>query len=219
MVVAFPRSDVFSGVRFAPDGYRFQLMQRQEFSRQANGITRGKDFGSALWIANYSTLPLDIDDALDFEAILNSLDGVLGSFYAGDLRRPYPRLDPKGEAIAGSNPQLLRIGTSGKAIALSGVPVGYTLSRGDYLSFDYGAGPSRAYHQVMEATVVADANGETPNFEIRPHIRPGAMVGAPVTLAKPTAVMSLLPGSIEQRMIDGINTVISFQAIQIFEVD
>lgn len=218
MVVAFPRSDVFSGVRFAPDGYRFQLMQRQEFSRQANGITRGKDFGSALWIANYSTLPLDIDDALDFEAILNSLDGVLGSFYAGDLRRPYPRLDPKGEAIAGSNPQISWFGVNGKSLALSGLPPGYVLSRGDYLSFDYGAGPSRAYHQVMEPAT-ADGSGETGGLELRPHIRPGAIVGASVTLAKPTAVMSLLPGSIEQRMIDGINTVISFQAIQIFEVD
>src|SRR5690554_4090789 len=115
MVVSFPRDDIFSDFKFSSAGYQFKLVSRQEYSRAPSGVTRGKDFGSAIWVASYTTIPMK--DGLDFEAVLNSLDGVIHPFYASDLRRPFPKADPNGDAIAGSNPQLLRIGTSGKALA------------------------------------------------------------------------------------------------------
>lgn len=189
-------------------------MSRQEFSRQANGVTRGKDFGSAIWMATYTTGPLPNDDALAYEALLNSLDGVIQPFEAFDLRRPYPRAHPTGSGA--SDGVLLTVNDNNKAMSLSGLTSGQVISAGDYLSFTYG--DSRAVHQAME-TVTADGSGETAEFEIRPYIRPGWTISPATTvkLKNPRGLFSLMPGTVTSRSSGGIHSVISFQAVQYLE--
>lgn len=189
---------------------KFTLVERQEFSRQANGITLAKSFGSALWSGEWTTVPLPHDEALDYEALLNSLDGAIHEFYAHDLRRPYPRAHPNGDFT--DSGKIAAVGVDGKSLSLKSLPAGLTLSRGDYLAFDYGSG-SRALHQVM-ANVTAGPGGTTGLIELRPHLRPGAQVDAAVSLKKPSAKFILLPGSIDQRLQGGLMTVLSFSAIQ-----
>lgn len=189
---------------------KFTLVERQEFSRQANGITLAKSFGSALWSGEWTTGPLPHDEALDYEALLNSLDGAIHEFYAHDLRRPYPRAHPNGDFT--DSGKIATVGADGKSLSLKSLPAGLTLSRGDYLAFDYGSG-SRALHQVM-ANVTAGPGGATGLIELRPHLRPGAQVDAAVSLKKPSAKFILLPGSIDQRLQGGLMTVLSFSAIQ-----
>ncbi len=210
MTIAFPRSDILTSIKYADQVWT--LVSRQEYSRQANGVTRAKDFGSALWNAQYTTAPLPNDDAIAFEAALNSLDGVINSFYAGDLRRIYPRAHADGNFT--DSAKIASIGGDGKSLSLNTLAAGFQLSVGDYLSFDYGTGPSRALHQLVEA-VTANGSGVTPIFEVRPYLQPGATTGTAVTMKRPAAAMVLMPASIQPKIQSGVFTAISFQAIQL----
>lgn len=187
-MITFPRTDLMS-VRYANAPLR--LVPQQELSTIASGVSIGKDLGPALWFGDFTTVALGNDDALAFEALLNSLDGVVQTFEAYDVRRPYPRAHADGAFTDSAT--LASVNANNKALALAGLASGFALSVGDYLSFDYGS--SRALHQVMEPATVG-AGGVTPQFEVRPHIRPGFTAGAAVRLKKPAGLFTLLPGSV-----------------------
>lgn len=207
MAVTFPLADIVTGVSFQDQV--FQLMVRQEYSRTAGGVTIGKDLGSALWSASYTTMPLENRDALAYEARLNALDGVVWPFEAGDLRAQLPRAYPGGDFA--DTGKLASVNANNKAIALKGLTAGHQISVGDYLSFDYG--DSRALHQVIEAAT-ANGAGTTPQFEVRPHLRPGWELETEVTLAVPTGLFVLMPGSVQPKAQGGLHTVITFKATQ-----
>jgi hypothetical protein len=207
MALTFPRTDILTSVAF--EDQSFKLQTRQEYSRTSGGRTIGKDLGPALWMARYTTVPLPNDDALAFEAALNSLDGVIFPFEAGDLRRIYPRSKPDGSFS--DTGVIATLNVNNKAMSLSGLDAGMVLSPGDYLSFDYG--DSRALHQLVEGAT-ANGFGTTPQFEVRPYIRAGATVGEAVRLKRPSGLFTLMPNTIESRLNGAIHSVVSFQAIQ-----
>lgn len=107
------------------------------------------------------------------------------------------------------------INANNKAMTLKGLPSAYQVSEGDMLSFEYGPGPGYALHRIEES-VTANAAGVSPEFEVRPHIRPGATVGAVVRLHKPRCMMMIVPGSVSAPA--DLNTgrgTVSFQGIQV----
>lgn len=210
MSISFPRTDILTPFLFANQSLR--LSSRQEFSRMASGVTIGKDFGSALWMADYTTVAMPNDDALVLEAKLNSLDGVIGTFEAGDIRRPYPKAHANG--AFGDTGVIASVNANNKALSLSGLNAGMTLSVGDYLSFDYGG--ARALHQVVEA-VVANGLGATSEFEVRPHLRPGWSLGTAVKLKLPKGVFVLVPDSIASATVGPMDSTISFKAMQFLQ--
>lgn len=211
MAITFPRTDIMTLVDYSADTAPPQLVSRQEMSRQGSGRTIGKDFGSALWLMSYATKPLPNDDALAFEAALDSLDGVIQTFEAADLRRIMPRLYPDGTGA--NNGTLLSVNANNKALALSGLAAGQVVSVGDYLSFNYGT--ARALHRAVE-TVTANGSGVTAQFEVRPHIRTGWTLSPAitVTLKTPRGIFSLVPGSVSARPSGALHTIVSFQAVQ-----
>jgi hypothetical protein len=212
MAITFPRTDIMTLVDYSADTAPPQLVTRQEFSRQGSGRTIGKDFGSALWLVNYATKPLLNDDASAFEAVLDTLDGVVNTFEACDLRKIMPRFYPTG---AGANDgTLLSVNANNKALALSGLAAGQVVSVGDYLSFTYGT--NRALHRVAEA-VTANGSGTTAQFEVRPHIRPGFTLTNAVTLKNPRGIFTLVPGSVSSKPNGALHSVVSFQASQYIE--
>lgn len=209
MTVIFPRNDILTTHRISAEGYKFQPMYRQELSRQANGVTLIKDFGTSLFTLAATSFPLNNEDAVDFEAMLSSMDNGIGTFHAFDMRRPFPK--SKSDGDFSNTAKISSIGINGKSLALSGLPAGMVLSRGDYLAFDVPGW--RALHQIME-TVIASGAGVSPTVEVRPHLMVGSAVGADVDLKQPATVMMLVPGSVTQNRVDARNTVISFQAFQ-----
>lgn len=207
MALTFPRTDILTMVDYADQNIR--LFSRQETSRTAYGRTIGKDLGSGIWMADYTTVPLPNDDALAFEAALNSLDGVIQPFEACDLRRQYPRAYPTG---AGANDSALAsVNSNNKALSLSGLAAGQVVSSGDYLSFAYG--DSRAFHQAVE-TITANGSGATGQFEVRPHLRPGWTLSTAVKLKSPRGLFTLVSGSVSSKLNGALHSVISFQAVQ-----
>jgi hypothetical protein len=218
MAITFPRTDVMNAqiaglgraIGFTPP-FSFEPVERQEISRTAGGAPIGKDFGPSLWFGTLTTEELPNDDALDYAALLNSLDGVIGTFEAWDLRRPTPRQYTDGSASDGV---LQSVNANNKALRLSGLNAAQIVSRGDYLSFDYGT--NRALHRVME-TVTANGAGLTPEFEVRPHLRPGWELETDVNLSAPRGIFTRMPGPITATQTRGPFGVIAFQIVQYLE--
>lgn len=167
---------------------------QQELSRQGSGGVIAKDLAPALWKADVSTVPLNDDDFNDIEAMIESLQGSINTFYLYDTKRRYPKSDPTGSIVGSNTVQINSVGGDNKSLTLKGLPASYTISRGDRFSFDYGGTPSRAYHRALE-TVVANGSGVTPSFMVSPYLRPGAAADQVVTLKIPTALMQIVPGS------------------------
>lgn len=210
MAITYPRTDIMTTVDWSPNTLPLQLATRQEQSRLANGKTIGKDLGPALWTGTFETVPLPVPTAISFEAMMNSLDGVIQTFEAGDMRAAtqYPAAYPTG---AFADTGVLASVPTNKSMTVSGLPAGFQLSVGTFLQFDYGT--SRALHQVMEA-VTANGSGLTPAFEVRPYIRAGYTISAAVKFKNPRGIFVLLPGTLMSKMNDNWSTIVTFQAIQ-----
>lgn len=207
MAIAWPRTDILSAVDFSAG--ELELMERQELGgREANGAQPAVSYGSGLWRGTYATDVLRNDDAIDFQAMLNSLDGIIGSFEAWDMRRPEPRAHRDGSA---NNGVLAVVNANNKAMSLTGLKANQIISRGDYLSFTYGS--NRALHQAVE-TIAANGSGITGQFEVRPHLRPGWAIGAAINLKAPRGVFVLLKDSVQPRRVNGRIQSFSFQAGQ-----
>lgn len=163
-----------------------ELPEQLAQSRTAGGEQLTADLAERLWTGR-----INIGDQQRHEVgvqeVLVSLLGQAGrTFLMYDRRRPNPLLDPTGAILGASTPTILALGADPRELSLTGLPAGYTLSRGDYLSFAYTslAVSRQALHRVVDSTVVANGAGQTALFEVEPFIRPGAVTGAAVTLRK-----------------------------------
>lgn len=162
----------------------FRLADPKSMSRTGGGDVIQHRRGARLWGGE---LQIDLDDHdahAQTEALLARLEEPDASLLIYDLRKPYPASDPTG-SVASSAVKIASLGADGWSLALTGLPAGYTLTRGDLLAFQYGANPIRyAYHRLVTGAV-ASGTGVTPSFEVVPAIRPGAAIDAAVSLVKP----------------------------------
>ena len=117
-------------------------------------------------------------------------------FWAYDTRRPAPLSDPMGAILGSAVPVISALAAGNRELALSGLPAGYILRRGDYLGFAYGGG-RRALHRVADELVVANGSGVTPLFEVSTLILAGAQLGFPVQLIRPAIPVMRVPGSVD----------------------
>ncbi len=212
-MTVFPRADLFD--LWNVKDTTFWPLWRQELSRTGGGATQAKDFGTPLWRASFTTAPIALADVGPAEAALISLNGSTGSFLARDIRRPYPQAHADG-VFSDSGTIGTLDGGNAFMLSLADLPVGFQLTAGDYLGFSYGARPSLALHVVAAAPPAADGLGDTASFEVFPAIRPGALVGAAVTLKKPSCEMILEPGAQAPGIVGLTASAVSFSGIQIF---
>lgn len=175
----------------------FDLPEAVEMSRTAGGDLLVAAIGARLWQGEVMLGKLNPWEAQDAQALIDLMRGAGSSFLATHTRYPFPRQDPTGSILGASTVQIAALdGTDARLISLKGLPVGYALSRGDMLSFTYGATPLRyALHRVQDAQITADGSGVTPVFEVLPHIAPSAQVDAAVTLARPHCKAIIVPES------------------------
>ncbi|HWD14342.1 MAG TPA: hypothetical protein VG519_13410 [Pseudochrobactrum sp.] len=199
MVISYPFNllDSFPGW-----STEFDLFYRQEYSRTAGGATIGKDFGTPLWKANFATRSLKPNELDVWRARLKTLEGSLQQFMGRPFSRCYPIAYPNGNGMGDvSNVKIANLNENNKAYRLSGLPVGYQTSVGDYQQI------GNKLYQVV------DVDGQ--DIEIRPHLAPGTAVGNVVTLIKPSVPMIIMPGTLttSAELSTGRGT-ISFQAIE-----
>lgn len=206
MSLTFPR-DMISDQCW--DEQSFRLVHRQELSRTAGGETQGKDLGPPLWAATFESYPLMRGEAEALEADLQTLGGVVRSFYAAPRRRePASR---SGEALTGV--AVASIGANNDAISLAGLLPGFVMTAGDYIAIETAAGGRELYRLARGGS--ADGTGVTAELAVVPHIRPVVNVGNVVALAPPVAEMRLQPESLQARRVTRYRWRVSFQAIQV----
>lgn len=176
-----------------------QLPEQLALSRTAGGEQLSYDLGERLWTGRIDLGPMVRSEIGRPEVLIDALRQAGRSFLMFDRRRPNPLLDPTGSILGAAAVTILALGGDPRELSLAGLPAGYTLSAGDYLSFAYGASPVRqALHRVVNTTVTASGTGETPLFEVIPALRPGAAPGAAVTLKKAVCKAVIVAGSVTE---------------------
>ncbi len=178
-----PLSEFFEGLPVSR--ITFRLGNANTFSETGGGDVIPHQRGPRLW---QGRIVLDKDyypEIAAIEARLALLEEPGASLLLWDIRQPSPFADP-GKAILGAAaPVIAALNANNRELDISGLPAGYVISRGDFLGFTYGANPTRyAFHRVA-AGAVADGAGLASGIEVRPFIRPGAALGAAVTLGDP----------------------------------
>ena len=193
MALTFPLAldTLFAGLPVAE--CEFNLPATMAMSRTRGGAIKTARLAERLWTGKITLAPQLHRNALGLEAMISTLLEPGRTFLVHPLPFCYPRQDPSGAGLGGTTPVIYSIEAGGREFRISGLPAGYVLSAGDMLSFAYGSNPVRyAMHRVV-TVATANGSGLTPNIEITPPIRPGATVGAAVTLARPFTKAILIP--------------------------
>lgn len=191
----------------------FEPLWRQEQSRQANGITRLKDFGSPLWTLTASTRSLSRRELDYWRARLEVLENGEQTFLGYSLSRCWPMAYPRGswpsgDAFDGVSAIVDTLDDNNRALRVSGLPAGFVLSVGDMLQI----GDNDLY-RVHEAAT-ANVAGLTGLFEVRPHFWVGTAEGDTVSVKRPHCLMTIVPGSVQSPSEPSGRGAISFSAIE-----
>lgn len=213
MVQTFPMplADFWSPLRVA--SLSLSLPAAAEISRTAGGEIIVAELGARLWSARVTLAPTGIENAAALQVKLRLLQRAGASLFVSPRIGDYPARDPNG-VIAESNVTIAVLPSGNQTLSLSGLPAGYALSAGDYLSFSYGNSALHAFHQLVSDTR-ANTSGIVPAFEIIPQLRPGATIGASVALVKPAFKALLVPGSLNEGVMQGTRlSGVSFDLIQ-----
>ena len=189
-----PLAEFWSPLRVA--SLSLSLPAAAEISRTAGGEIIVAELGARLWSARVTLAPIGIESAAALQVKLRLLPRAGASLFVSPRIRDCPARDPNG-VIAASNVTIASLPAGNQTLSLAGLPAGYALSAGDYLAFNYGNPVLQAFHQMV-GDARADAAGIVPAFEIVPQLRPGATIGASVTLVKPAFKALLIPGSLNE---------------------
>lgn len=184
---------------------KWRLQEQQEVSGMASGQILVADLAPALWTAEVVLAPMYNEEAAQVQALIESLDGSLRSFYLYAPQRPGPQYDPKGTILGSSEPKIYALESGSKELQIYGLPEDYRLTIGDFFAFNYGSPARRAFHRIL-TTVTADGSGITPVLEVRPYLRTGVANDIAITLVKPAAKVGIVPGSFDPGTSDAVIT-------------
>lgn len=198
MAYAFPLSVAEFMAVLPVSEVSFDTPEQVEVNQTGGGEILSADLGPMLWQGEVRLGTALRVEAAEADALIDILRPPGRTFYAYDTRRPAPLADPSGAILGASTPTIASLITGNRELTLAGLPAWYVLSRGDYLAFDYGSPSRRALHKVVSVQAQANGAGTTPAFEVTPMLRPGASVGAAVTLIRAACKARLVPGSVSK---------------------
>ena len=196
MAVSFPLSsaDWFSVLPIA--SMQLDPIEHVVADMTGKGEWISDDVAPMLWQGEVTLGRMLTHEAAQAFVMMDLIRPAGRMFWAFDTRRPAPLADLTGSILGAAIPVIAALAAGRRELALSGLPAGYVLSRGDYLAFAYDGG-RRALHRVASAEVVADGSGITPLFEVSTLIQPGAALATPVDLIRPAIPVMRIPGSVK----------------------
>lgn len=210
MAITFPRAipDELSAHLV---GMTFKLQPMLEISPLRSGKQIAADLGPALWVGEYSSARLN---ATRFGVVRAWVDTLMSTqeFYGFDKFRERPLAYGRTGFPGGFTGACTVSAFSAPfALTLSGLPTAFVLAPGDYVSFDYSAGITRALHRIVAGGTAA---GGSLALEVRPTIRSGLTAGQAATVYRSAARMIILPDSYDEAVTAPDMGQISFKAIQ-----
>ncbi len=176
---------------------KFDLTESVAANRQGSGEVLTHKTGVSLWAGSISLRSHRIADAEAIKAKVSVLRRPGFAFFIEPYGKEFPRLDPTGSILGVSTPTIQSVAGNNRDLTIQGLPVGYVLSPGDYLSFPYTVASigRTALHQIV---VGGTANGSgVATVEVTPLLRTGAVAGLAVTLKHPICKAVVEPGSFE----------------------
>ena len=203
MAITFPRTDIMNLHRPASVD-SFKLRRREAVSRTSRQ-TFAKELGEPLWAATITSEPLPFSAAGKLQAALESLRGVLNTAEIYDARLDRPQSYSAGDSTGGATINDVQ---NGNELRLNGIPL--DLTAGDYLAFDWGSGPARALHRVLEDV----SSGSSSYFAVEPGILPGWSSGTSIVLWKP-AMVAIQDQPFETRQVNGREVVVTSSWVQV----
>lgn len=198
MAYTFPLTvpQFFGGLRIL--GCDLELPASIEYSTTAGGEVIQSEYGPRLWRGPVYLAAEYNRAAEKVRAKIQLLRGANRPFFVHPHPVCYPAYDPHGLILGATVPTIHTLNANNREMRITGLPPGYRLTDGDFLSFTYGSPSRYAMHQVI-SEVTASGVGLTPSFEVTPNIRPGAVVGADVQLIKPFFKAILIESEIGQQ--------------------
>lgn len=196
----------------------FVLAPMVEVTPLRSGLALAAELGPSLWQMQVNSGPLNMADIGVVRGFMDTLSS-LNTFNAYDPWRQYPyayrRSHWDGLGGFAGLCTLTTVQSNNVEITLAGLPVGFILTVGDYLAFDYGT--SRALHRVSVGDT-ADGAGVA-DIEVRPEIRAGwggtnSPPSASVNLYRASAKMMVIPDSYNENIEIPAYGRVSFRAIQ-----
>jgi len=204
MALNFPLSlgNFFGGLPVAECS--MDLPETRAHTTTRGGEVRTAEVANRLWRGSVTTPAQTHTEAEALKARLHLLRNAGGSFFVFNPAKPAPAHDPDGAVLGAATPTIHTL--DHREMRITGLPAGYVLAAGDYLSFAYGDPARYALHQIVTATVTANGSGLTPLFEVVPNIRPGATTGLTVVLIRPFCKALILPQRSRPGLSRGLHT-------------
>lgn len=187
-----------------------------EMSETGGGEILTAALGNRLWSIDISIASRTYTEGAAIQAKLDSLRYPGRSLLAQLSPMIGPFADPTGAILGAFTPALYAVQANNRDITVSGLPLNYTLTVGDFLSFTYGSNPTRyAIHQILVGGTT-DANGRIA-VELSSFVAPGYTLGTTIRLIKPHFKAIVKPGSVTPGTISGQRTEgFKFTLIQTF---
>jgi hypothetical protein len=188
------------------------------FSRTQGGrVAFQHSVGGSLWQATFVSNDMSIADYEKWYAFYLSVIGE--TFKAFDPAHRYPlayseggvlALPPTRAAGGAFDGTATVTAAGGRLLSLSGLPNGYQVKTGDYVSFAWLGGQNIV---KALADVAATSGGIITDLPIRPWLRAGGTVPVTAQIGNPYCLMTALPGTFQGDR-NGLYAPCSFDAIQ-----
>lgn len=194
---------------------KVRLVADQQISGMGGGKIIVADMSPKYYEFDVTLINMENALARRVQALVEALDESMNDFYLYDPRAMYPLSDPTGSILGAAAVKINSLNVNNKELTLNALTSTYVLSVGDFLHFDFGSPAHRAFHRIVGGGGAA-TGGVSPSLEVRPFIQPGAVVGASVTLIKPSARVKMIPGSFDPGTVRQMVTAgMSFKARQV----
>ncbi len=196
MAIVFPLSREAFLDRLPVHSVRFDPPAQNTTNNTAGGEILRAQVAPKLWEGYVAFYDMAERDADELRVLLSMLEDPGREFFAYQKNKIGPASDPMGTALSGASVQIKAIDEAESTLELEGLPAGFELAAGDFLSFTYGTPNRYALHWIGEA-VTANGAGETAAFKVTPHLRGGATVGRAVELVKPYCKAVIVPQTVD----------------------
>lgn len=179
MALSYPYALDFLANCLGGERIPLALQRFDEQSGGGDGRFWSAQMATPLWGATYPLYAKSAAHAREINAKVYALDGMSKTMLWAD---PYYSGPASGATAVLGAVTISGIRADRGAIALTGMPEGFVLSAGDYLSINYG---QRVYFGTFAEGGTAGSAGGMGQKEIRPYLPLNITTGATVELVRP----------------------------------